>query len=171
MPQSASHQLENYLSRQEFEQFERTVHSGFDDVRRAINTIGAKLDGIVARGTDWKAIFSALSVVISVIGSIGGITAWGLLSKIDGTSDLLRERMSTSEKMHEERMDSNRQRIAQLEEGFKKVGENMWTKFDHEQYTDSGIKRIEAIVSTLLDRVRAAEAAIAINMESHKVSR
>lgn len=75
-----------FISRDEFETFERNVDRSFSEVGKALDNLGRKIDNISSKGTDWKTIWGGLSVMTSIIIAIGGVIAWGILTRIDVNS-------------------------------------------------------------------------------------
>lgn len=76
-----------FISRDEFETFERNVDRSFNEVGRALENLGRKIDNISSKGTDWKTIWGGLSVFTAVIFGIGTVIAWGLLTRIDSNAE------------------------------------------------------------------------------------
>ncbi len=74
----------DFLSRTEFEQFEKSVAHGFDRVNVAIDGLTREIKGIAGRGTNWTAIWGGLTVLGIFATSVGGIVAYGISSRIDG---------------------------------------------------------------------------------------
>ena len=101
---------DQYLSRTEFQQFERSNARQMDELRSTLSELGRKLD----RGTDWKAIFAGLSVFSTIILAIGGLIAYGLNG----------------------RMDVNAGAIARLVERTEKMQTNRWTRDQMDAYRD-----------------------------------
>lgn len=71
-----------HVSRAEFEQFERQVLSGFAENREAIAALGRKIDNVSTRGTDWRAILAAVSVVLTITGMLGGVVAYAITQQV-----------------------------------------------------------------------------------------
>ena len=88
-----------YLSRDEFEVFEKNVERSFSDVSRSLTVLSDKIDQIATRGTDWKAITGGLSVFATFIFGIGGVISWGINQKIDSISMDSIERHEVQEKL------------------------------------------------------------------------
>lgn len=149
-----------YLPRQEFAQFQQTVQRSFDDVhqefavaraewKRDFSTLAQKIDSLTTRGTDWKAIFSAMSVAVSIIGAVGGVVAFAIFARVDAADLLARERDNTQA----ERIISISRRADELESTMRRS----WTKKDHVTFTQKELDKQDRLIDELDARLRAVE--------------
>lgn len=152
--------LNAYLPRQEFAQFQQTVQRSFDDVhqefavaraewKRDFSTLAQKIDSLTTRGTDWKAIFSAMSVAVSIIGAVGGVVAFAIFARVDAADLLARERDNTQA----ERILAISQRADELETAMR----TSWTKEDHLTFTQKELDKQDRLLEELRTRLRALE--------------
>jgi len=96
--QQPSNQKDHFITRGEFETFERNVDRSFSEVSRSLENINRKLD---SKGTtDFKTIFSGISVFILLLSIIWGAFHWGLTNKLTSETkrtDFLEQRLYTHE--------------------------------------------------------------------------
>jgi len=85
----------NFVTRPEFEAFEKSVDNNFAEVRDSIHTIGRKIDNLSSKGVDYKAIFAGVSVLLTVIIAIGGLFGWGLNDKMNATTSIIKDHISS----------------------------------------------------------------------------
>lgn len=82
---SKSDPEDRFIARTEFAAFERSVEKGFRGVSESIGHLSSKLDRISSRGTDWRAIFAGMSALTAILAAIGGVVAWGIVSRLEAT--------------------------------------------------------------------------------------
>tara|TARA_R110000772_G_scaffold127285_1_gene234432 strand:- start:567 stop:968 length:402 start_codon:yes stop_codon:yes gene_type:complete len=73
----------NFVTRPEFEAFEKSVDNNFSEIRDSQHIIGRKIDALATKGVDFKGIFAGISVLITVILAVVGLFGWALNDKID----------------------------------------------------------------------------------------
>jgi len=87
--QSRTTRDRTYISRDEFEVFERNIERSFDNISTSFETLSRKIDNINNKGTDWKALISAAALVVTIMIAIGSIIAWGMNQRMDSHQDSL----------------------------------------------------------------------------------
>jgi len=81
----------DYVSRDEFEGFEKNVSRSFRELGDSIRDLRSAVSDISTRGTNWTAILGALSLAVTIIMGVGAIVAWGLSSQAAGSEHRLND--------------------------------------------------------------------------------
>jgi len=177
-----------YVSRDEFEAFERNVGKAFDnlDSRFAAmdrkgdaraSELDRKLDALSNRGTDWKAIWSGLSVLCAALFSVGGVIAWGLLSKIDAADSRAMENrelvmrhieseghpsLITATTSATRGLEMLGQKVSNLERDLSLRTDGRWRREDHDHWVEAYLmpfgQKTEAELRNLAERLVRLEA-------------
>jgi len=80
--QRPTKQDQAFVTRPEFEAFERSVNVSFSEMKEYLKIFGEKLDTVVTKGIDFRSIFAGASVLLTILLAIGGIIAWSFNDKI-----------------------------------------------------------------------------------------
>lgn len=92
--------MSDFLTRDEFEVFERNTTRSFDELRSSIGIVGRKLDEMSNRGTDWKAVFAGGSFLLAIVTVVGGLVAFGLNVRMDANAAAI-EKIERLQREHE----------------------------------------------------------------------
>lgn len=135
----------SYISRDEFEVFEKNVDRSFTDLAKAVSNLSSKIDKMGS--TDWKTLGMFAALILTAI-SLGGslvVREINTLSNVIQTSQI---RTTEKFKEYNEKLDHQ---DAELDQ----VIATRWSRSDHELYSAierESIKREISRLESLIDK-------------------
>jgi len=159
----------NFLTRDEFESFEKVTIRSFDDLGSAVNQLSRKIDDMATRGTNWNAVFAGLGLMTSIIMGVGGIVAWGLNSRLETQGEAV---SALADKSWEHQRDGHPARIEALVMANKEALEDLDVVLHRELATldQTSLDRRKTLKDEMTLRIEDTNKAVGIELDWIKSS-